>query len=205
MHANTHKKSSSRYVEVLKTCWPLINPKVPGFDLEGLPWYMIHGFSCNIVYRFLGRLVNLFISRHKAIFVLFQTVHSTHCQVLSLLCCMIGAVLSKLQDHPSANVSSRYSGKNPFSMFVWYCTVSGMVAASEMATLGFEVHVFESGRGLGGRMATRRGEAPVGITWSTNTMCVAMFLKLDMRCSLKLPHRECLMRRGKWDKSCCLW
>lgn len=36
-----------------------------------------------------------------------------------------------------------------------------MVAASELAKMGFEVHVYESGRGVGGRMSTRRGEAPV--------------------------------------------
>mmetsp|Transcript_50952 Transcript_50952/g.94920 ORF Transcript_50952/g.94920 Transcript_50952/m.94920 type:complete len:416 (-) Transcript_50952:170-1417(-) len=40
--------------------------------------------------------------------------------------------------------------------------ISGMVAASELAKMGFEVHVYESGRGVGGRMSTRRGEAPDG-------------------------------------------
>mmetsp|Transcript_17134 Transcript_17134/g.33088 ORF Transcript_17134/g.33088 Transcript_17134/m.33088 type:complete len:427 (+) Transcript_17134:170-1450(+) len=40
--------------------------------------------------------------------------------------------------------------------------ISGLVTASKLAKLGFEAHVFESGRGLGGRMSTRRGEAPDG-------------------------------------------
>lgn len=34
--------------------------------------------------------------------------------------------------------------------------ISACIAASELAKKGFEVHIFEVARGLGGRMATRR-------------------------------------------------
>ncbi|MFN3688971.1 NAD(P)-binding protein [Salinarimonas sp.] len=37
--------------------------------------------------------------------------------------------------------------------------LSGIVAARDLAAVGFRVRVFEKSRGVGGRMATRRGDA----------------------------------------------
>lgn len=41
-------------------------------------------------------------------------------------------------------------------------TVSGLVCAEELSKQGFKVTVFEAGRGVGGRMATRRVDLEVG-------------------------------------------
>jgi heterodisulfide reductase subunit A-like polyferredoxin len=40
-------------------------------------------------------------------------------------------------------------------------TVSGLVCAEELSKQGFKVTVFEAGRGVGGRMATRRVDLEV--------------------------------------------